>query len=277
MPATFEDTTVSDMLRKIAFGLCAKINFLGLLTSPVMLLWAALANLDPRTEADGIRLCIAFAAFPILSLAGLLVKKRPWLGALGLAVVVWACVLSVSAGELMDAERQAYEAVKQGDAAGLRKLLDAGVDPDLQGEDKFFLLTAAVSSGNSDVVKVLIDAGADVNVRLGQHVTPLLLAVYGSHCQAALALARAGARLEDRFFDNAELAESRTYRGQTVVDFYFSRKRDFANIWRQDEACWLQLEAVMKQKTEAAAFRCDTRWADARRKLYRVLGKTTPC
>jgi hypothetical protein len=278
MPATFEDTAGPGMLRKIAYGVCAKISFLGLLASPVLLLWAALANLDPRTEADGIRLCIACLTFPALSLAGLLVKKRPWLGALGLAILVWACVLSPSAGMLTDAQQQAYEAVKAGDAEGLRQLLEAGVDPDLQGEDRFPLLSAAVSSNNPDVIKVLIDAGADVNVRKGQHVTPLLLAVYVPRCRAALPLARAGARFEDRFFDNAEFADPPTYRGKNVVEIYYGRKREFAKTWAQDEACWLQFEAVMKQKKEAAAsFRCDTPWAVAHRKLYQVFGSVTPC
>jgi hypothetical protein len=214
-----------------------------------MILWAIGANLDPRTPAQGILVSVSCLSFPCLSLAGRL-ARRPWLGPIGLAMLIGGLAASADMGLLTDAERDAYRAVEYGDAALLRTQLAAGVDPDLYIEDKGYLLTAAVISKNPDLVKILIDAGADVNVHKGNHITPLLLAVYIPNCEAALPLARAGASFEHRFYDNAELADLPTYRGKNVAEIYFGRKRDYAKSWKQDEACWLQFEAVLKQKTK---------------------------
>jgi hypothetical protein len=215
-----------------------------------MILWAIGANLDPRTPAQGILVSVSCLSFPCLSLAGRL-ARRPWLGPIGLAMLIGGLAASADMGLLTDAERDAYRAVEYGDAALLRTQLAAGVDPDLYIEDKGYLLTAAVISKNPDLVKILIDAGADVNVHKGNHITPLLLAVYIPNCEAALPLARAGASFEHRFYDNAELADLPTYRGKNVAEIYFGRKRDYAKSWKQDEACWLQFEAVLKRKTES--------------------------
>jgi hypothetical protein len=278
MATLFHDIPDRPLVHRIAHKGFVRINFAGMVLTPPLLLMAVGANLDPPTEADGIRMAIGCLAFPVLSLAGWVVKKCPWLGTVGLVNLVWSFVLTANAGGMTDAERNAYWAVEAGDAAGLRKLLDAGVDPDLQYGDRFYLLSVAVSSKNPDVIRVLIDAGADVNVRKGKHVTPLLLAVHTPRCEAALMLAKAGARFEDRFYDNAEMAEPPTYRGKNVAEIYYGRKREYAKTWKQDEACWLQFEDVLKQKKEAAAsFRCDTSWAAARRKPYQVFGKVTPC
>jgi hypothetical protein len=242
-----------------------------------MLLWAIGAQLDPVTPAQGMLLSVSCLSFPCLSLAGRL-ARRPWLGPAGLAMLVAGFAASMDMGQFTEADRDAYRAMEYGDAAGLRKLLDAGVDPDLYNEDHGFLLSAAVSSKNPAVIKVLIDAGADVNVRKGNHATPLLWAVYIPRCQAALPLARAGANFEARFYDDKEIAALPTYRGKDVAEIYYGRKREYATSWKQDEACWLQFETVLKQKKEAAAsFRCDTPWGSARKKLYQVFGKVTPC
>jgi hypothetical protein len=214
-----------------------------------MILWAIGANLDPRTPAQGILVSVSCLSFPCLSLAGRL-ARRPWLGPIGLAMLIGGLAASADMGLLTDAERDAYRAVEYGDAALLRTQLAAGVDPDLYIEDKGYLLTAAVISKNPDLVKILIDAGADVNAHKGNHITPLLLAVYIPNCEAALPLATAGASFEHRFYDNAELADLPTYRGKNVAEIYFGRKRDYAKSWKQDEACWLQFEAVLKQKTK---------------------------
>jgi hypothetical protein len=253
------------------------VGIFGLLSSPFTILLAIGANLDPHTPAQGLLLSVSCLCFPCLSLAGS-AARRPWLGPIGLAIMVGGINASMDAGEFTQADRDAYRAVESGDAALLRKQLAAGVDPDLHNEDHGFLLSAAVHSKNPDVIRVLIDAGADVNVHKGEHATPLLWAVYIPRCEAALPLARAGASFEARFFDDKEIAALPTYHGKNVAEIYYGRKREYAKTWKQDEACWLQFEAVLKQKKEASAsFRCDASWATARRKLYQVFGKVTPC
>lgn len=243
-----------------------------------MLLMAWAANLDPLTPAQGILLSVSCLGFSCLSIAGLL-TARPWLGAIGLAILIGGLVgSSIDTVTWVEAERDAFRAVESGDADLLRQQLAAGVDPDLHTDDRGYLLTAAIHSPNPELVRILIDAGADLNAHKGDHATPLVMAVHMSRCEAALVLARAGASFAERFYVDGELAEGPAYHGMNVVDMYHAQKHEEARTWKQHEACWRQFESVLEQKKEAmASFRCDTAWSGTRRKLYQVFGKVTPC
>lgn len=70
--------------------------------------------------------------------------------------------LSVAAGELED---QFLLAVRNGDVAGVKAALGAGVNVNTKFRYDRMALSFAADRGNSEVVKALLDAGADVNAR----------------------------------------------------------------------------------------------------------------
>lgn len=278
MSTLFPDRPDLPLLHRLVYQGLVRINFAGMVLTPLLLLWAVGVHFDPPANGNAIRITIGCLAFPALSLAGWRMKKRPWLGTVGLVILVWLFVLAANRSLITEPERDAYRAVEAGDAASLRQLLAAGVDPNVYTEDRGYLLTAAVISRNPELVRILIDSGADVNAHKGDHATPLVLAVHMQRCEVALPLTRAGASFAERFYIDRELAEAPTYRGMNVVEMYYAQKRAYATTWKQDEACWRQFEAVLEQKKEAmASFRCDTAWSGTRRKLYQVFGRVTPC
>jgi hypothetical protein len=278
MAPFFPDRPDLPLVQRLAHQGFVRINFAGMVLTPLLLLMAVGLNLDPPTEADGIRMAIGCLAFPVLSLVGWRMKTRPWLGAVGLVLLVLPFVLVATRDGMTEAERDAFRAVQRSDAELLRRQLAAGVDPDLHTEDRGYLLTGAVYSENPELLRILIAAGADVNAHKGDHATPLVMAVHYLRCETALPLARAGASFAERFYINAELAEAPTYRGMNVGEMYEARKRDSPARWQREEACWRQFEAVLAQKKEAmTSFRCDTAWSGTRRKLYQVFGRVTPC
>lgn len=60
---------------------------------------------------------------------------------------------------------QLYEAVRAGDAAQVRALLDRGADVNAKFRYGATALFKAAEKGNVEVVKILLDRGADVNVK----------------------------------------------------------------------------------------------------------------
>ncbi|HWS56431.1 MAG TPA: ankyrin repeat domain-containing protein [Pyrinomonadaceae bacterium] len=60
---------------------------------------------------------------------------------------------------------QLYEAVRRGDAAGVKALLDKGADVNAKFRYGATALFKAAERGNAEVVKVLLERGADVNVK----------------------------------------------------------------------------------------------------------------
>lgn len=70
------------------------------------------------------------------------------------------------------------EAARKGDAAGVKKLLDEGVDVNTKYRYGATVLSYACDRGHVDVVKLLIDRGADVLVKdTFYNATPLTWAV----------------------------------------------------------------------------------------------------
>jgi len=73
---------------------------------------------------------------------------------------------------------QLQEAARKGDAAGVKKLLDAGVDVNTKFRYGATALFYACDHGHLEVVKVLLDKGADLTIKDSFYgFTPLMLAV----------------------------------------------------------------------------------------------------
>jgi ankyrin repeat protein len=91
-----------------------------------------------------------------------------------------------------------WAAVEAGDIDGIRALLHAGADPDLQdvaGETALHrVLGAELEPGeapeplNVEIAGILLDAGADINGRSGEGLTPLMLAVDSGELEDRMAL-----------------------------------------------------------------------------------------
>ncbi len=84
-------------------------------------------------------------------------------------------------------------AAMNGDAAMIRKLLDAGVDPNSANPGGETALMTAARTGKMDAVKLLLDRGAKANAKDDVHgQTALMWAVLENH--ADVVEAAAGAR-----------------------------------------------------------------------------------
>lgn len=211
----------------------------------VLLVLAAFSDdvylVDVAVQAFGMLLYLAGA------IAGLSNERKPWLGTAGLAALVSIYVLLsyLDLGRITPSERTAYAALRNDDAEGMRAALAQGVDPNSYDYDWGYLLTAAAAKDPA-MVKVLIDAGADVNIRDGKKSTPLLKAVYLHQCGAARLLLKAGASLDDRFYDYADYTDPPTYYKKNVREIYQGKKIAEHKKWEWDPACWLQFEEDMK-------------------------------
>lgn len=58
-----------------------------------------------------------------------------------------------------------WDAARRGDAAAVKKLLDAGTDPDAEWREGGTALIFAAQRGNAEVVRLLLDHGADVHAK----------------------------------------------------------------------------------------------------------------
>ncbi|NML51748.1 ankyrin repeat domain-containing protein [Streptomyces sp. R302] len=77
----------------------------------------------------------------------------------------------------MDDGTKLVAAVRQGDAAAVAGLLEAGADPDTVTEDGLPVLCAAIAAFDTVVAKALVEAGADQDRSLSDGTTPLVRAV----------------------------------------------------------------------------------------------------
>ncbi len=84
--------------------------------------------------------------------------------------------------EASAAERPALiEATLGNDIAAVRKLLEAGVDPDAIDANRNTALIFAARDGRTEIARLLIEAGADPGWIDGEQVTPLILSSFRKH------------------------------------------------------------------------------------------------
>src|SRR5262245_12844374 len=89
-----------------------------------------------------------------------------------------ASAATTQAGTTSEKADAFLEAARKGDAAGVRKLLDEGVDVNTRFRYDRTALSFACDRGHLDIVKLLLDRGADVNVEdTFYHATALSWAV----------------------------------------------------------------------------------------------------
>ena len=108
------------------------------------------------------------------------------------AIGLLAIVLCAGAGEAA-AETLLIEAVKQGELAVVRALLDRGADFDAPEIDGTTALHWAVHRDDGDIASLLIDAGADVTAANRYGVAPIALASLNGSAPMLARLLAAGA------------------------------------------------------------------------------------
>lgn len=88
-----------------------------------------------------------------------------------------------------------FEAAAVGDVPRLHHLLDAGADPSAYAPDGYTPLQLAAFFGHREAAELLIDRGADLTAvsRNEQDTYPLQAAVAGNHTEVARVLLDAGA------------------------------------------------------------------------------------
>ncbi|HEX8161137.1 MAG TPA: ankyrin repeat domain-containing protein [Pyrinomonadaceae bacterium] len=86
-----------------------------------------------------------------------------------------------------------WEAVRHGDAATVKSLLDRGADVNARGRYQMTPLFKAAERGDAEIVRLLLDRGADVNVKdTFYNATPLTWALDKSHVEVVRALVEKG-------------------------------------------------------------------------------------
>lgn len=75
------------------------------------------------------------------------------------------------------------QAVKNGNSAEVRRILESGTDPDSQDQGGLTALIYAISLDNIELVRVLLNAGADAERPVRDGVTPLMIAAHNGSIQ----------------------------------------------------------------------------------------------
>jgi len=97
-----------------------------------------------------------------------------------------------------DLKEELFAAVRQGDAAAVKALLDKGVDVNTKFRYDATALSYASDRGHLEVVKLLIERKADVNVKDTFYgATPLIWAAQKGHAEIVRALLERGAEGKD--------------------------------------------------------------------------------
>lgn len=109
------------------------------------------------------------------------------------------------------------EAVKNGDAAEVRRLLAAGADMEARDDIGRTPLILAAWLGDAVTAKALVGAGADVNAKDEHGRTPLILAAWSGSAEIANLLVGAGADLNARTHDGRTALVEAAEHGEAEV------------------------------------------------------------
>jgi ankyrin repeat protein len=176
---------------------------------------------------------------------------------------VAAAVAAIKAGAALEAATRVgaytplHVASKEGHAAVVKALLDAGSNPHAVTSNKTTALHLAAAAGSIDAVAALVDRGADVNAREGAWgQTPLIFAASANRVEAIRLLLRRGA-IVDLSTRTLDLPT------QDAVDRAAERRRDEvleqfrALVPAGERAAWRptpsQVQAAMRAAREVQA------------------------
>jgi ankyrin repeat protein len=125
--------------------------------------------------------------------------------------------------------KRLVEAVRRGDVALAKTLLNKGADPNFEGLDSESPLIAAIRSGHLELVKLLLDKGADANRETGGNesgVTPLIIAASIGDLELIKLLLDKGADINAASGDDTPLMQAAGGGKLEVVKLLISRGAD---------------------------------------------------
>jgi hypothetical protein len=121
----------------------------------------------------------------------------------GISVAAVLIVVMIPSISFSQAGSGLHEAVLQGDAVLVSKLLDAGADANAGNEVGITPLMEAAGKGDVKIITLLLNKGADVNAKLKTEgfrgLTPLMIAVFEAHPEAVNILLEKGADVNAKY------------------------------------------------------------------------------
>lgn len=133
----------------------------------------------------------------------------------------------INAGTYVDpaAEKLVALAVKSGNLALARQLIDRGADPDVAEELGITPLMLAVGAGNSSMAELLLDKGADLNRRDDSGATALYWAIKEGHKNLIERLILRGAETENVISGTSAIAAAAGHERTEIVEMLRSACR----------------------------------------------------
>ncbi|HVG30610.1 MAG TPA: ankyrin repeat domain-containing protein [Pyrinomonadaceae bacterium] len=112
---------------------------------------------------------------------------------LALALVLPLAAAAAPAQDKQKLNEDLWEAVRHGDAATVKALLDKGADVNARGRYQMTPLFKAAERGSAEIVRLLLERGADVTIKDTFYgATPLTWALDKSHVEVVRALIEKG-------------------------------------------------------------------------------------
>jgi hypothetical protein len=153
----------------------------------------------------------------------------------GISVVAVLIVLMIPSISVSQAGSGLHEAVLQGDAVLVSKLLAAGADANAGNEAGITPLMEAAGKGDVKIIILLLNKGADVNAKLKtgdfRGLTPLMIAVFGGYPEAVELLVAKGADVNAKYEGrwSALTIAAATDQG-AIADFLIKKGADRTNL-----------------------------------------------
>jgi hypothetical protein len=117
----------------------------------------------------------------------------------------------------MGLDEELFDAVKKGDTAKVKKLLEKGADVNARDIDGSTALHIAARFGHVEVAELLISHGADVNAKSNYGLTPLYDAARKGHASVAELLIKHGADVNAKTNDGWTPLHAAAYNGHVEV------------------------------------------------------------
>lgn len=130
-------------------------------------------------------------------------------------------LISTHSYSLTKNEKDFFQAIKDDDIVAFKKLLDAGIDINLQNRDYgYTALILATLNGRTGIAKELINKGAGVNIQKANGLTALMYAAASGHTEIVKEFLNNGAEIN--FHDKD---------GRTALDYAKEEKhKEIVNL-----------------------------------------------
>ena len=153
----------------------------------------------------------------------------------------------VTVFNLVRAEAEFMDRVKQGDSAAVKSLPESGMNPDLRDKTGLTALMAAAGNGQTETVQTLLDRGADVNAKGKNGETALKLARDQGHAEIIQLLAQAESKNGELVIELSDFPTGPDAKWKYEVTLaakpdqvieHWSQMVDCSTCAELDQVCW---------------------------------------